>query len=133
MTQPVVITIPGDPVPFARAGAQGKRRFTPRKQADFMAVVRMFAAQQMAGREPMDGPLRMILEAEYVPPASWSVKKRAAARWKATKPDADNLYKLAADSLNGVVFVDDAQISDIRITKTYASASRLVITVEPLA
>ena len=125
--------IPGDAVPFARAGAHGKRRFTPKRQSDYMAVVKLFASQAMAGRKPLEGPLRMIVEAEYVPPASWSKKKVATADWKTSKPDADNLYKLVADSLNGVAFVDDAQIADVRITKTYAAVSRLVVIVEPLA
>lgn len=124
--------IPGDAVPFARAGAQGKRRFTPKRQSDYMSVVRLFATQAMAGRAPFEGPVRMIVLAEYRPPASWSLKKKFTASWKTSRPDADNIYKLTADSLNGVVFVDDAQIADIRISKTYAPASRLFVTVEPL-
>lgn len=124
--------IPGDAVPFARAGAHGKRRFTPKKQGDYMAVVKLFASQAMAGRKPLEGPVRVIVEAEYLPPASWSQKKQAAAAWKTSKPDADNLYKLVADAINGVVFVDDAQVADVRITKTYAGVSRLVVIVEPL-
>jgi Holliday junction resolvase RusA-like endonuclease len=128
----ITFEIPGDAVPFARAGANGKRRFTPAKQANYMSVVKLFAAQAMAGRKPFDGAIRVVIEAEYLPPASWSKKKQDAAEWKTSKPDADNLYKLVADSLNGVAFVDDAQVADVRISKTYASVSRLVVIVEPL-
>lgn len=129
----IIFEVPGDAIPFARAGAQGKRRFTPKRQAEYMSVVKLFASQAMAGRPPFDGPVRMIVEAEYRPPASWSERKKFAASWKTSRPDADNLYKICADSLNGVVFVDDALVVDVRITKTYAGVSRLVVIVEPLA
>lgn len=129
----IQFVIPGQPVAFARAGRNGKFSFTPTPQRNFMAVVRDFAAQEMAGREPLTGPVRLTLEAEYIPPASWSKRKQTEANWKTSKPDADNIYKLVADSLNGVAYVDDAQIADVRITKTYAGVSRLSVSVEPLA
>lgn len=129
----ISFTIPGDPVPFARAGAQGKRRFTPRKQADYMAAVKLFASQAMAGRNPIGGPVRMEVVAMYVAPSSWSEKKRAAAKWRTARPDVDNLAKLAGDSINGIVFVDDAQVVSLEVMKCYGPRSEVRVTIEELA
>lgn len=130
----IAFTIPGEPVAFARAGALGKRRFTPKKQANFMAIARSAAADAMeaARLTPMDGPLRVIVRAEYLLPASWSKKKQAAARWKASKPDADNIAKILKDSMNKIVYRDDAQIAELIVQKIYGINSRVTVTVEML-
>lgn len=127
--------IPGEPVGKGRPRfvRSTGRAFTPERTRTYEAVVKDFAAQAMAGRQPFSGPLRLIIEAEYLPPASWSNKKKALASWKITKPDADNLAKCVCDSMNKVVFLDDAQVADVRISKTYAGVARLVVIVEPLS
>lgn len=126
----VVFSVPGEPVPFARAGANGKRRFTPKKQSDFMGTVQMYASQAMRGLALLDGPLSLTIEASYVVPASWSKKKRAAAVWKASKPDADNISKLVKDALNNVVWIDDAQVACLHVEKRYGERPGMVVRVE---
>ena len=109
-TAEVSFVIPGDPVPFARAGANGAQRFTPRRQRDFMALASLAAHQAMAGRPPLDGPVELCVEAIYLAPKGWSAKKRAAALYKTSRPDLGNIEKLVEDSLNGIVFIDDSQV-----------------------
>lgn len=128
----ILFTVPGEPVPFARAGANGKARFTPRKQADFMTAVRTFAARAMEGRPPMDGPVGLTILATYLVPPSWSGRKRANAYWKATRPDAGNLQKLLEDAMNKIVFVDDAQVASVIVRKIYGSVAGVEVRVEPL-
>lgn len=128
----VTIRVPIEPVPFARAGAQGRRRFTPKRQAEFMGQFRVFAESAMAGRPPFDGPLAMAARFVYVAPASWSAKKRAAAKWKASKPDADNLVKIIKGSVNAVVYHDDAQVASLTVEKVYGARAEIVVTVAEL-
>lgn len=132
MNDLVIIRVPINPVPFARAGANGKRRFTPARQANFMAQVRSFAATAMEGREPFSGPVEMIARFSYSRPKSWSKKKADATRWKSSKPDVDNLVKIIGDSLNAVAFHDDAQIASVSVQKMYGERSEVVITVSQL-
>lgn len=132
MNAPIIIFVPGEAVPFARSGANGKQRFTPGKQRSAMEALGTYANLAMQGRPPLKGPLHMQLRATYLYPASWSQKKRAATLWKTSKPDADNLAKLAADSLNKIVFVDDAQVAFYEQQKKYGPTASLVITVTPL-
>ena len=85
----------------------------------------------MAGRELFTGRVQFILQAYFAPPASWSKTKREAAIGSAclTKPDADNLAKVWADALNGIVYVDDVQIYWMLVEKHYAHDDCVVVTV----
>jgi Holliday junction resolvase RusA-like endonuclease len=51
--------------------------------------------------------------------------------WPTKKPDADNILKLAADSLNGLAYVDDKQIVSAVIHKFYSDRPRLEINIVP--
>jgi len=134
MTPEVIsFTIPGDAVPFARAGARGKRRFTPRRQADYAAVVKIFASRAFAGREPFDGPVSIAIRATYSVPPSWSAKKKSDALWKTSKPDADNIFKLVADAINKIAYQDDAQIVDLSVQKKYGPVAGVVVSVTEIA
>lgn len=115
----IEFTVPGEAVPFARAGALGKRRFTPKKQADHMGVVKLFAHRAMNGAPPLTTAVSMRVEASYLHPDSWSNKKKAATKWKASKPDADNIGKLIKDAISTIVFVDDALVAKLIVTKFY--------------
>ena len=130
----ISFTVPGIPVPWARAGSKGGIRFTPRKQRDYGAAVRTICAETMrrAGAALLDGPVQLSIRATYVPPASWSQKKRAAAQWRIGRPDADNLGKLVADNLNGVAWVDDAQVVSLHIWKTIGDRAELVVEIRGL-
>jgi len=132
MGEPIIIHVPGEAVPFARAGANGKRRFTPGKQRNAMTAIGHYAAVAMAGRPPLAGPIRMELQATYLIPPSWSKKRAAAARWKISTPDIGNITKLAEDSLNKIVFADDAQIAWSEQRKQYGPTASLLITITPL-
>lgn len=125
--------IPGDAVPFARAGANGRRRFTPRRQADFQATVKLFGSRAFAGREPLAGPVSMTMRVTYAVPASWPKWKKAIAVWKPSKPDGDNLFKIVADALNGIAWVDDAQIVDLSVQKKYGAVPGTVVSICELA
>ena len=75
----LIFTIPGAPVPFARAGSFGTRRFTPTKQRDYMLQVRAMAFEAMRGAPLLEGPLTMDVRAVYQVPETWSKKRKAAA------------------------------------------------------
>jgi Holliday junction resolvase RusA-like endonuclease len=125
--------VPGDAVPWARAGSQGKRRFTPPKQRSYEGAIKTFASAAMDGDPPMKGPIQLIIRAEYLVPKSWSAKKQAAAEWKASKPDADNIAKAYKDAMNKIVFEDDAQVAHLIVQKKYSIFSRVTVSVMELS
>ena len=134
MTIEVTFTVPGDPVPWARAGAKGALRFTPPRQRAFAKGIKILAKAAMRGREPITGPVELSVKAIYQWPQSWSAKKRAEplARWKTSRPDEDNLKKIVQDALNEIVFVDDAQVCSGHCWKMYGDQAGLLIRVRPL-
>lgn len=128
------IEIPGDPVAWARAGQNGRFKYTPKPQAIAMDMVRLAANRVMATKSPLTGPLHVSARFIYSWPASWSEKKRkaAGAHWKTSRPDPDNLFKLVADALNGLVWTDDAVIASVEIQKQFGVKPFTIITIEEL-
>jgi Holliday junction resolvase RusA-like endonuclease len=133
----IEIVLLGKPV------AKGRPRFntetgiayTPEKTVKYETMLRFTAQQVMGTRPPLEGPLRISMSIVAPIPASWPKKKQAAARsgelLPTGKPDLDNLMKVI-DSANMVVWVDDSQITDARITKTYGDKPGLWLRVEPV-
>lgn len=128
----IEFTVPGVPVPWARAGSRSGVRFTPAKQRGSMAQVKALCIVAMADRNPIEGPVELTVHATWIPPASWSRKKREAAKWKTGRPDVDNLGKLVADALNGVAYLDDAQVVRSTVEKTYGPRAELVVRIVEL-
>lgn len=140
MPDPVTIVLLGQPVPWARAGGRGSQRFTPTKQRNNAATLRMAAQQAMIeanhGIAVIDQPVRLDILAEMAIPASWSRRKKNDAIIGNIKPsgrpDLSNVIKQIEDALNGVVFCDDSLVVTLRASKRYGVQPKLVITVAPI-
>jgi Holliday junction resolvase RusA-like endonuclease len=119
----IAFTIPGEAVPFARAGG-GKNvpRFTPKKQRDAMGVVKLFCQRAMQGAVPIQGPVELSIAAYYLRP-----KARKDGQWKSSRPDADNISKLIKDALNTVAWRDDAQVCSLHVWKRYDDTARVSV------
>lgn len=124
--------IPGDPVPFARSGGNGKLRFTPKRQRDFMGPVRLAAHKATNGAPPLAGPVELAIRATYLIPSSWPKKRATTAKWRTATPDADNLAKIVADTINAIVFVDNAQVASLIVQKQYGPLAGVTVTAQSL-
>lgn len=124
----IAFTIPGEAVPFARAGG-GKNtpRFTPAKQRSAMGVVKLFCQRAMQGAAPVEGPVELSISAVYLRP-----KSKPGARWKTSRPDADNCSKLIKDSLNAVAWRDDAQVCSLHVWKQYGDVAKVTVRIVEL-
>jgi Holliday junction resolvase RusA-like endonuclease len=136
---PIIITIPGEPVAkgrpraFVRNGRIGVH--TPAKTASFENLVKMAAREAMmkAGIfAPLEGALQMQIRAVYLIPASWSKKRRDAAKWRTSRPDADNLAKGVCDACNDIAYLDDSQVASITIQKVYGMRAETIVTISEL-
>jgi Holliday junction resolvase RusA-like endonuclease len=113
----IEFVIAGDPVPWARAGSNGKQRFTRDRMAQQQQLVA--GAARLAGATPVRGPVRLLV---------------VAYRRTRRRLDWDNLGKLVSDALQGVAYFDDDQVDDARVVKALdAKRPRTEITIEPLA
>lgn len=138
--EPIEFFVKGTPVGkarprFARRGAF-VTAYTPKKSADFEALVADAARQVMRTSPPLPGAVRVIIRAWFEPPKSWTKAEKQAAidgrRHHTSKPDADNLAKSVLDAVNGIIVVDDAQVVELTIAKRYAGGAGCYVTVEEL-
>lgn len=134
----IEIRVDGDPIGKGRprfVRATG-RTYTPEQTASYENKLALAASLVMRGQPLLSGPLRLLVMAFRSIPASWSEKKRAAAIGQSLhptgRPDADNFLKLAMDSLNKVVWIDDSIVVDARILKKYSERPRLEISISPI-
>jgi Holliday junction resolvase RusA-like endonuclease len=122
-----------DPVAWART--RGANRYTPDKQRAYRGLIIFAARAEMRGKKPFVGPIAMDYLAVFAVPKSWSKTRKASALhqdiYPTARPDLDNLAKLAADALNGIVYRDDAQIVTAKLDKIYGPQPKVVITVMP--
>lgn len=126
---PVVIHIPGTPVPKARPRATsiGGRPtlYTPAATRAYEQAVRLAARQAMAKAPPLDGAVSARVIVTLPVPESWSQRRRADALaglvMPAQRPDLDNYVKAVLDGCNGEVWRDDCQIVGIAAMKRYGA------------
>ena len=132
VTDTVTLCLYGTPTPkgrprFTRTG----RTYTPAKTKTAEQQLRdAWVITTNRRRPPHDGPVSVEFHAYFVPPASWPKWKREAALAghliHTTKPDADNLAK-TIDALNGVAWLDDAQVFHAMTAKHYDTVAKTVI------
>jgi Holliday junction resolvase RusA-like endonuclease len=137
MTEPVTIVVMGAPVGKGRPRfTRDGHAYTPDKTRSYEQSVAKTAKAEMGSRQPIDGPVQMYFRAVFEIPKSWSEKKRMDALLGVIrptgKPDADNILKGVADSLNGIVYRDDSQITEISGSKRYGPQAFVTVTVKPI-
>jgi Holliday junction resolvase RusA-like endonuclease len=140
-TKGVVFTVPGVPVgkgrpKFSRHGANVMVR-TPEKTANYENLVKLAAAEAMAGNAPMKRPVALLLTMNMPIPASWSKKRQELATrgliGATVKPDLDNVCKAIADAMNGIVYQDDKLIVSATIVKQYGTVPHVAVRVQEYA
>jgi Holliday junction resolvase RusA-like endonuclease len=136
----IVFTVPGAPVGKGRPrvgksfGTGQVVLRTPEKTVNYESRIALAGHEAMAGAPLLELACAVKLEIYVQIPASWSKKKQTAALngevLPVTKPDIDNIEKAIFDGLNGVVWKDDVQVTDVIKKKRYADTPRVVVTVE---
>lgn len=128
----LTITVPGEIRGKAAIRMNGGIGFMDSKTRNMMAWVKTCAITQV-GQPRLEGPLTLSATITVPIPASWSKKKQAAALAglirPTSKPDASNRLKLIEDALNQIVWVDDAQLVDVRLVKLYGTEPGAVLEV----
>ena len=139
MSHVVRIVLPGEPVAkgrprFTMRGGYA-RAYTPDKTREYEARLTEAGRDAMAGAEPLEGPLSLIMHVRLPIPASWKPAHKVSAETGGTrptsKPDWDN-YAKCCDALNGVVWCDDSQIVQATVVKMYSAEPGITVEVEAI-
>jgi len=134
------------PAPFATFTVTGKPKgkarprvtrtghaYTPKPTKVYESSIAWQAKAAMQGRAPSTLPVIVEIRCTFTAPRKWPLQARKAVLatpLPATcKPDADNVAKAVLDACNGVVYIDDAQAADLRVTKWYGGAEEVNVTI----
>jgi Holliday junction resolvase RusA-like endonuclease len=91
------LTVAGDPVPKGRPRLGAGRVYTPERTENAEQVITIRVRNALRGARPVSYPVG--LAAEFF----CATNRRA---------DGDNLLKLVADAMIGLVYLDDSQIDE---------------------
>ena len=126
----ISFTVPGRPIPQGsmKAFVRGNRaHLTSDNPAlkDWRAAVGFYALK--AGAELIEGPIRVDVAFTLQRPKGHfrtgrnaSLLRDSAPELPTTKPDVDKLLRAVLDALTGICFIDDAQVTQVNATKSYA-------------
>lgn len=130
---PIAFSIPGDPVPQPRPrvttrGGHG-HAYTPAGHAIHGYRHAVALAAKAAGCEPHDQAVSVVIDLVFGRPKS---HLRASGEPKPSapvlpRPDVDNTAKAVLDSLNGIAWVDDSQVSRLVVEKSYGTEGRTTV------
>ena len=128
MTFQVMFEIEGKP--FGKGRPRFARRgkfvstYTDAKTKSYETTIRDAAKAAMGSSEPLETAVSVSIYIRCPIPASYSNKRKLACldqdERPTKKPDWDNCAKIICDGMNGIIFIDDAQIVDAHVTKVYA-------------
>lgn len=130
-------TVPGEPQPEKkrqRFFKRGERTFVgPRtdepEQQDFKARIALFATD--AGAQPVACPVRLTIIVYRSRPPSYPQRATKTKPWPwawITRPDRTNYEKIVEDALNGICWLDDAQIIDgVTLKRWGAPGVRVIV------
>lgn len=119
-----------------RYSARTHRMYTPTKTSSFEEKVQWaFKSKYNIKSEPSIKPFKAKIIAIFKPAESLSKKKKEELLFKikyTKRPDADNIAKAILDSLNGLVYKDDSQVSALLVLKDYGIENKVIVELEEL-
>ncbi len=132
MMQPLEFYLPGEPVSLKRPRF-GKHGCVYDSQRQIKIASKLLIKSQFKGGLLTD-PLAVDLVFKMTIPNSFShaKKNRLNGAHHTKKPDVDNMMKFYLDVMNGVVFKDDSQITQLSARKIYSCAPGISITIYAL-
>lgn len=112
------------------------RMYTQTATRSFEDKVRWaFTQKYNIATELSEKAFKAKIIAVFEPPKSISKKKKEELLTKADytkKPDVDNIAKIILDSLNGLAYKDDSQVSSLIVLKDYGIENKICVELEEI-
>lgn len=122
----------GKPVAKARPRlSKYGNTYTPQKTVNYENLVKYTFQSEFPQHKPYEGIIEANITAIFEVPKSYSKKKTNDLLNSSNnydhKPDCDNLAKIILDSLNGIAYRDDAQVTILHVNKEYGEQSKVIV------
>lgn len=121
-----VFFIPGKPKGKGRPRFGKGYTYTPERTVDYENLIQWSFLKAYPGRTTpvAERAVSVSIRAFFTIPKSTPKGKKAKMQngeiAHTKKPDLDNIIKAVLDALNGLIYADDKQITEIKATKGYA-------------
>ena len=119
-----------------RFNSKTGRVYTPTATRSFEDKVKWaFTSKYNIETQLSEKPFKAKIIAVFEPPKKISKKKREELLFKVDytkKPDADNIAKIILDSLNGLAYKDDSQVSALLVLKDYGEENKIIVELEEI-
>lgn len=127
--------IKGRPIPWKRMRKNGKRHFPAAGQTEAKSAIASLCKAEMrkSGVSIAEKGVPVCMSVLAVFKLPQKIPKgddRRMGSRHTMKPDGDNLGKLIKDALNGVAYLDDAQVSDLSLRKVWSDHERTAVLLE---
>lgn len=121
------LVLDGNPVPKGRPRFKRMKNFvstyTPAKTLTYERELAILGDEQMEGRPVLECPVRVEVEAVFQMPV------RKPKPNQLPKSDVDNLLKIVGDGLNKIIWKDDRQIVEAKVSKVYGDKPKMIVRV----
>lgn len=138
----MIFEILGKPTGKARPRIGKFGAYTPQKTVLYEKTVKDTFKKLYPNFEPITGEIKVKVTALFEVPKSYSKKKREgllpvegiehSGAGYPHKPDCDNIAKAILDSLNGIAYVDDSQVTCLLVFKEYGYENKVVVELQEL-
>lgn len=118
-----------------RYSARTHKMYTPTATRSFEEKVRWaFTSKYNIETELSTKPISAIIKVYYKPATSLSDKKKNSLYGQpcVKKPDTDNIAKAILDSLNGLAYKDDSQVTSLIVDKYYGKENLIEVDLEEI-
>jgi Holliday junction resolvase RusA-like endonuclease len=116
--------------------ARGGFTYTPKQTIQYENLVRYTYQSNFPDKKPLEGYIEANITAVFEIPKSYSKKKTKELLEGHNnydhKPDLDNIAKIILDSLNGIAYKDDAQITVLHINKEYGEQAKVIVEIKEI-
>lgn len=119
-----------------RYSSKTGRMYTPEATRSFEEKVKWsFTSKYNVSMKLSEKPFKAKITAIFKPADSLSKKKKEELIRKVDythKPDVDNIAKIILDSLNGLAYKDDSQVTALLVFKDYGEENKIIVELEEI-
>lgn len=105
--------------------------YTPAKTVAYENLVRYTFQSEFPEHKPFEGYVEATINVIFEIPKSYSKKKTKQLLEGNNnydhKPDLDNIAKIILDSLNGIAYRDDSQVTILHMNKEYGEQAKVIV------